>query len=385
MSPNDRETLRLAATALVNRLLLALGLVVMPAAATGTELEIIQFQRAVVDNDPPKQPYYKFVGDVTDDGNNDIIIAGRAGPLVMYSGPKWKKTVIASGGFQGGVNGALADINGDGRLDIVMGSVVWWENPGAKGEWNVHRIDDQSIHDVEVADLNSDGRLDVVCRDQSAFGRRGNEIVVYHQTAGNTWSKTRIECPHGEGLKVADLDADGHADLVIGAVWFRNESANWTRHAFAPDWAELDAKVDIGDLNGDGRADIVLTPAELKGQHYKISWFESPAGDRTRPWKEHVIVPEIECVIHSLALGDFNRDGAMDVAYAEMHQGADPDDVVVMFNRSRGEQWAKQIIDTGGSHDIVAADLDGDGDLDIVGANHAGVHPVIVWQNQLAP
>ena len=48
----------------------------------------------------------------------------------------------------------------------------------------MHRIDMQNIHDVEVADLNGDGRLDVVCRDQSAFGasgKRGSEIFAYYQ------------------------------------------------------------------------------------------------------------------------------------------------------------------------------------------------------------
>ncbi|MCX8036902.1 MAG: VCBS repeat-containing protein [Candidatus Sumerlaeia bacterium] len=342
------------------------------------------FQRVLIDSAPPKQPYYKMVGDVTGDGRLDIVIAGRVGPIVVYAAPDWKKSVIAEGGYKGGVKGELVDLNRDGRLDIVMGGVVWFENPGKAGDkWPVHAIGEQNVHDIEVADLNGDGLLDVVARDQSAFGRRGNEIFVFYQTAPGTWKKERMECPHGEGLKLADVNADGKPDIVINGLWYQNDSGKWTPHTFAPEWTEPDTKVGFGDINGDGRPDLVLTPSELKGQRYKISWFECPAGDRTAAWKEHVIVPDIECVIHALALGDFNKDGLLDIAYAEMHQGEDPDEVVVMFNLDKGGNWAKQVIDREGSHDIVAADLDGDGDLDIVGANHADVHPVHLWENQL--
>jgi hypothetical protein len=356
----------------------------MAAAFAQDDAALPRFRRVVIDADPPKQPYYKMVGDLTGDGNPEIVIAGSSGPLVMYTRPDWKKTVIAAGGYNGGVNGELADINGDGRLDIVMGGVVWFENPGSAGSaWKVHRIDDQRIHDVEVADLNGDGRLDVVCRDQSAFGRRGNEILVYHQQGSGSWKKDVLSCPHGEGLKVADLNGDGRPDIVIGAIWFQNAAGRWIERSYAPDWTELDVKVEVGDINGNGRSDVVVTPSELKGERYKVSWFESPA-DTSQLWKEHVVATEIECVIHALALGDFNRDGHVDIAYAEMHQGEDPDEVVVLFNAGRGAPWRKLVLDTAGSHDIVAADVTGDGALDLVGANHADVHPVVVWENQFA-
>lgn len=370
-------------TMLLATTLLALQLAV--ASALG-QSEVDGFRRTVIDADPPKQPYYKMVGDINGDRRLEIVIAGRIGPLVMYSPPDWKKTVIAEGGYKGGVNGELADINGDGRLDIVMGGVGWFENPGqASAQWKMHQIDNQSIHDVVTADLNGDGRLDIVARDQSAFGQRGNEIFIYLQHQPGQWKKETIRCPHGEGIVLADLDGDDQVDIVIGGLWFRNDSGKWIEHAYAPDWTELDTKMQVGDINGDGRPDIVVTPSELKGEHYKISWFESPSGDKSLAWKEHVVVPEIECVIHGLALGDFDQDSRLDIAYAEMHQGSDPDEVVVLLNRDNGTTWDKLLLDTDGSHDIRAADLNGDGALDIFGANHADVHPVVIWENRLPP
>jgi hypothetical protein len=74
----------------------------------------------------------------------------------------------------------------------------------------------------------------------------------------------------------------------------------------------------------------------------------------------------------------------MDLAIAEMHQGEDPDEVVVLLNGEKGETWRRQVLSTDGSHDIVLGDVDHDGDLDIFGANHSGAsHPLELWRNDL--
>jgi len=66
-----------------------------------------------------------------------------------------------------------------------------------------------------------------------------------------------------------------------------------------------------------------------------------------------------------------------------MHQGAAPDEVVVLFNRAKGARWTKAVLDDGGSQELVAADFDGDGWSALAGANHAGVcarDPVAKWR-----
>jgi hypothetical protein len=290
--------------------------------------------------------------------------------------------VIADGGWNG-VHGATGDIDGDGHCDIVMGGVVWFRNPGkAEGQWALHRIDDLRLHDVLLADVDGDGRLDVVGRDQSAFGMTGNAICIYRQGDPGQWTKRVMACPHGEGIQAADLTGNGHPDIVIGGRWYENPGGviqgEWREHVFTTRWTHPDSKVELADINGIGKLDIVLTPAELAGQTSKIAWYEAP-DDPRREWTEHGVVSEIEAVIHALAVGDFNRDGQLDIACAEMHQGTDPDEVFLLLNGGGGVVWHKQLLSSRGSHDIVAADLSGNGALDIVGANHGGPYQPVEW------
>jgi hypothetical protein len=307
--------------------------------------------------------------------------------MVWYRYPDWARRQIAEGGWDG-VHGEVGDVDGDGRAEIVMGGVVWFRNPGADGEpWVMTSIDSLRLHDVELADLDSDGRLDVVGRDQSAFGdpQGGAAIHVYLQTGPNVWTKNAFPCPAGEGLAVADIDRDGDTDILIADRWYANagKGDGWSEHVIGPTWREPDAKLAIADINGDGRPDLVAAPAELRGDSYKLSWFETPPNPAEDEWAEHIVAPEIETVVHALGAGDFNRDGKMDIAYAEMHQGEDPDEVALLLNLGGGDVWRKQVLSNDGSHDIAIGDIGGDGDLDIIGANHAGdKQALMLWENE---
>ena len=367
------------------RCLLSVALLMQPSDFATAQPKDVPFTQVTIDADPPSRPWYKMVGDISGDGFADIVVAGSKGPMIAYVYPDWTKIPIADGGWNG-VNGEIADLDGDQDADIVMGGVVWFENPGSDGgKWQRHRIDNQKAHDIELADLDSDGRMDVVARDQSAFGKNGNKIFIYHQQEAGKWSRQVIDCPHGEGLKLGDLDADGDADIIIGALWYenpRNRSDRWVEHCYTSQWTEPDAKVEMADINGDGRPDIVLTPAELAGETYKVCWYQAPADPKASDWTERVIIDSIECVIHALGVGDLDGDGASDIALAEMHQGKDPDEVFVLLNADNGASWRKQILSNRGSHGILLTDIENDGDLDIIGANPGGAHPLQWWRNE---
>jgi len=353
------------------------------------------FHEFVIDTSPPLDPWMKAVGDLSGDGKPDLVLCGRGGPLVWYESPTWTRRTIstATGSAGSSTDVTLGDVDGNGSLDVVLANGVWFANPRPGGDaklgvWVRSQIDATTAHDVVLADLDLDGDLDVVKRNQ---GATGDVIRVFRQNAGGTWTERAIPAPAGEGLELADLDADGDPDIVISGAWYENDGnpigGAWTKYTYSTAYTHAKVVVQVANIGGSSRSDIVLAPAEASGSTYRLSWFEAPTDPRTI-WPERVLESDIETVVHGLALADFDRNGRTDVAFAEMHQGADPDRVLVLFQRSNGT-FSGAYVSSVGSHNIVAADLDGDDKVDLFGANWNtasapdGANPRI-WLNRTA-
>ena len=122
--------------------------------AATTFADELSLRVVIIDKQPPERPYTKIAADFNGDGLPDIAIGGAKGPLVWYAYPNWDKKLVAEGGYET-VEGEAADIDKDGDQDIVMGGIVWYENPGAAGlsageSWVAHRVAQIDTHDVET-------------------------------------------------------------------------------------------------------------------------------------------------------------------------------------------------------------------------------------------
>ena len=361
------------------------------------EPDELPMEHIIIDQDGPADPHTKSAGDLDGDGIEDLVISSSAGgPIVWYRSPDREKFMIAPAG-RWSCDAEVGDMDGDGDNDLVISEyydkkrMEWYENPGPGADpstwrWKLHAIGPPRAHDLELADLDGDGDLDIVSRSQSGFGTaEGNRLILWYHGTGDNWTQQVLDCPHGEGLALGDMDRDGFPDVVIGGKWFSNpgnEGDPWAEHTFA-DW-HMDAVVKVADVNADGRLDALMTEAESTGE---LAWFEAPPDPAHSGWAKHVISPSLEKG-HSLGAADLDNDGDLDVATAEMHQSEDPDPVLVFINRGDGLNWRRQVLSETGSHGIRLGDFDGDGDTDIFGANWKSVARdslayVELWRNNL--
>jgi hypothetical protein len=352
-------------------------------AGPGCVVEDLSFTHQVIDDGGPVDPWQKITGDMNGDGQIDLLAGGRSsGGLHWYESPSWTRHEIAPGGGHS-TDGETADVDGDLDLDVVSvttSSLVWYENPG----WAETTIESRTLHDVEVADFDGDGDVDAVARNQGAFSGSGDALHFYAQQSPTSWTHRAVTIPNGEGLLVVDIDDDGDDDVVVPGRWYENTgdilSGPWTEHVYTSDWNHHSGYVAAGDFDGDGRLDIVLSPSELAGETYRIAWFQAPVDRTSSGWAEQVVEADVEAVHHFVGAADFDGDGNLDVATAEMHQGDDPDEVKVYLNGSSGTSWTKVVVATTGSHSMRVVDANGDGFFDLFGANHQG-DTVELWTN----
>lgn len=277
------------------------------------------------------------------------------------------------------------DVDGDGDIDLIFSNdghssgplrVFYLDNPGQKQcrqSWPRHliaTIDGFHANDMRLADMDADGKMDVVLRHKQPEACR-----ILFQNEKTSWTDRLVSKGQaGEGLAVGDIDQDGLPDITMTGHWFKTPAAprieTFQRFDIDASYKVINkaTKEEVGDINGDGRPDVILSPAEAfpkyGGAAHDLAWYEGPSNPlQAGAWKKHLIKSNYNNA-HCVKLADFDGDGDLDVLTAIAWE---PRSIQLIIN-DNGQFTRSVTVATGkGIYSGAVADMDGDGDLDIVG------------------
>jgi hypothetical protein len=298
------------------------------------------YQHIIIDPNPGSHDTVeKALADIQGNGKLDAVMGdAEGGGLWWYEQPStgnltdpWIKHQIASGSFY--EDAVPYDVNGDGAVDLIVSNssvnaVVWYENPRGWGgnpatdPWIMHFIRSGSAHEIRLADLDGDGKVDIIT---SSSGLNGTVSGLIYQNSPDSW--TPVSLPLGAGAAVLDIGSG------LGAI-------------------------DV--VSGDGN---------------NIVWWENPretgGNARTGNWVEHIVAAMGSADGATFATGVFSASGRQDIIAAENETNTNAGifRAVAPADRRNGA-WALLTIDPTymDMHKIAVGDLDGDGTLDFVAA-----------------
>ena len=339
------------------------------------------------------------MGDATGDGNLDVV-SGKW----FYRNPggnmeaRWERS-----NFPDSIDALLIlNVDGDAYGDVIgakCNQQFWFEAKDEKGaSWQARRIGtlpvcnhNTTTQGYNFAQIIPGGKPEILLHGKGIYC-----LQIPDKPDAGEWPSFTIieEGGNGEWLSTGDMDKDGDLDVCAGldpvdkeseanpVVWLENPgngAGNWNKHeiGLTTSWAD---KIIPADYNADGFMDVVVTEERWPGVQPDANMFlfTDPGDAKKSNWDRKTIVTQYS--MNNLDVADMDQDGDFDLITCE-HKGP-REKLQIWVNDGKGN-FSEQIVDEGKESHLGArvADMDKDGDLDIVSIAWNDFQYVHLWRN----
>ena len=354
----------------------------------------VRFKKTVVDKTFRSEGV--AIGDINHDGKTDIFAGD-----VWYAAPDWtmhevrKVGAYDPKGYSQCFQNFSFDVNGDGWIDSIIVTwpgkeCFWYENPrNEPGHWKQRLVTKTAANETSLfADLLGTGRKVLIC---GVLPQRVMAWFSIPKNPDDPWDMHAVSGPnapgtqnYSHGLGTGDVNRDGRTDIIVTEGWWEapedRTQSPWTWHPvkLGPKCADMIAY----DVDGDGDNDIITSSAH----NYGMWWHEQIKGAEGITFKMHEFFKAFSQT-HAVRLVDMNGDGLKDLVTGKRyfaHGGNDPGGkepaVLYWFELKRPAKGKVQFVphpiddDSGVGTQFEVADFDGDSRPDIITSSKKGVH-----------
>lgn len=324
------------------------------------------------------------VMDVDNDGIPDLVSGS-----FWYKGPEFLNRFLIGqvkryGEYFEDFSTIPMDVNEDGWMDYITGGwfegkLIWRENPGNSKEWPTHLIAETgNIETARAWDLDGDGLKEIIPNNP------GKPLNFYKWISPGKFEKYPVWDTQGHGLGFGDINQDGRDDIIVSDGWLEApqnlKTGKWVMHS---DFSLGDASIPIlvVDVDKDGLNDLIVG----QGHDYGLYWMKQVKIKNQISFTKHPIDP-FQSQFHTLEWVDLDNDGENELVTGKRyraHNGKDPggkDDAGLYFFKWNGSSFTKHTISYGPLGEgkgtgiyFSVSDLNGDGKMDIAVAGKDGL------------